>query len=107
LRSDVTQSGPAITSLNPSSYTAPTSASLTVFPLTLTVNGSGFQSNSVVRANGSNLVTNIVSAVQLRAQLSAAFLNTQSNVVISVLNPSGNTLRQRRHLAHQRSQRDT
>ena len=88
----ITQSGPSITSLNPPSYTAPTSASLTVSPLTLTVNGSGFQSNSVVRANGSNLVTNFVSAVQLRAQLSAAFLNTQNNVVISVLNPSGNSL---------------
>ncbi|HKQ72567.1 MAG TPA: kelch repeat-containing protein [Blastocatellia bacterium] len=88
----VTQSGPSITSLNPSSYAAPTSASLSVSALTLTVNGAGFQSNSVVRANGSNLVTNFVSANQLRAQLGAAFLNTQSNILISVLNPSGNTL---------------
>src|SRR5262249_39648104 len=88
----ITQSGPAITSLSPSSYTAPTSASFTVSGLTLTVNGSGFQSNSVVRANGLNLVTSFVSATQLRAQLGATFLNTQSNVAISVLNPSGNTL---------------
>ncbi|MGH9937024.1 MAG: Kelch repeat-containing protein, partial [Blastocatellia bacterium] len=80
--------GLVINSISPPSYTAPTSSVTVVPPLTLTINGSGFQSNSVVRANSSFLTTTFVSGSQLRAQLGSAFLNTQSNVVISVLNPS-------------------
>src|SRR5262249_35865993 len=88
----ITQSGPVIASLSPSGYATPISTSLVVPPLTLTINGSGFESGSVARANGLNLITTFISVNQLRAQLDSAFLNTQSNVVITVLNSSNNTL---------------
>ncbi|MFL6350482.1 MAG: beta strand repeat-containing protein [Bryobacteraceae bacterium] len=96
---------PVITSLNPASVAAGGPA------FTLTVNGSGFGSDAVVRWNGSALATTFVDATQLTAPVPANLivfagvaqitvlsggvtsnnLNFTVNPVISSLNPSSAT----------------
>jgi FG-GAP-like repeat/Abnormal spindle-like microcephaly-assoc'd, ASPM-SPD-2-Hydin len=55
---------------------------------TLTVNGTGFVSNSVISWNGSALATQFVSRSQLMATVPAAYIATASTTSISVANPA-------------------
>src|SRR5262249_45136981 len=55
---------------------------------TLTVNGSGFVSSSVVQVNGSARPTTFVSATQLTAQVSNNDILTLGQRSITVFNPS-------------------
>ena len=72
---------PVLSSLSPASATAGTAA------LTLTVNGSGFVSSSVVHWNGSARNTTFVGATQLGAAISAADLATAGSFAVSVVTP--------------------
>jgi hypothetical protein len=54
---------------------------------TLTVNGSGFVSNSVVQRNGAARTTNFVSATQLTATITAADLASAGAAQVTVYNP--------------------
>ena len=73
---------PALTSISPSGATAgaPT--------FTLTVNGTGFVSASVVSWNGNALATTYVSATQLTASVPASELVSAQSVSITVTNPA-------------------
>ena len=71
--------GPAITSLSPPSTTAGGAG------FTLMVNGSGFDSGSVVQWNGSPLSTTFVNANQLTAPVSAALIATAASVPVTVV----------------------
>src|SRR5690242_14064408 len=73
---------PAITTLSPSSATAGGSA------FTLTVNGSGFVSSSVVSWNGSNLTIKVVSSTQLTASVPAADIAAAGTAPVQVTNPA-------------------
>jgi hypothetical protein len=73
---------PSITSLNPSSATAGGPA------FTLTVNGSGFISSSVVNFNGSARTTTFVSATQIKASILASDIATSGTANVTVTNPS-------------------
>ena len=73
---------PSITSLNPSSATAGGPA------FTLTVNGSGFISSSVVNFNGSARTTTFVSATQIKASILASDIATSGTGNVTVTNPS-------------------
>jgi hypothetical protein len=74
---------PAISSLSPASVPAGSPA------ITLTVNGTGFVSTSVVQWNGSPRSTTFVSATQLSAAISAYDLATAgSATVITVVSPA-------------------
>jgi subtilisin len=73
---------PVLSSLTPSSVLAGTSS------LTLSVNGTGFVSSSVVRWNGANRPTTFVSATQLQAAISAADLAAVGSAQVSVFSPS-------------------
>lgn len=73
---------PTTTSITPSSVTAGGSA------FTLTVNGTNFNTQSVVRFNGSNRTTTFVSATQLQASITAADIATAGTASITVFNPS-------------------
>jgi hypothetical protein len=64
--------GAAIAKVTPNFISAGTAG------VTLTVNGVGFQSNSVLNWNGAALATTVVSAQQLTAQVSAGLLATAS-----------------------------
>src|SRR5258708_31591857 len=55
---------------------------------TLTVNGTGFVSGSVVNWNGSPRTTTFVSSSQLTASISAADVATANTTVVTVANPS-------------------
>ena len=55
---------------------------------TLTVNGTGFVSNSVVNWNGSALATQFVSGSQLTAIVPAADIATASTGWVTVVNPA-------------------
>ena len=55
---------------------------------TLTVNGTGFVSNSVVNWNGSALATQFVSGSQLTAIVPAADVATASTAWVTVVNPA-------------------
>ena len=76
---------PAITTLSPSSVPAGSPA------FTLTVNGTGFATTSVVRWNGAPRSTTFVSATQLRAAIAAADVASvaQSSVTVSTPAPGG------------------
>jgi len=78
----VTNPVPAITSLSPTGATAGSGT------LTLTVNGSGFLSSSVVNFNGNPLTTQFVSATQLTASIPAGDLTTVGKPPITVVNPA-------------------
>ena len=80
----VTLPVPTITSLSPST----TAAGSTGF--TLTVNGTGFLSGSVVNFNGTALTTTFVSATQLTAAVPAAAVATTGSYPVTVANPSAN-----------------
>jgi hypothetical protein len=73
---------PAITSLSPTSATAGTAA------FTLTVNGTGFLSGSVVKWNGANRTTTFVSATQLQAAITAADIAAAATAQATVFNPA-------------------
>jgi hypothetical protein len=83
---DVAQSPvPAIGSLSPVSAPAASPA------FTLTVNGTGFVTNSVVLWNGAQRATTFVSATQLRAAIDAADVASvgQASVTVSTPAPGG------------------
>lgn len=78
---------PAISSLSPVSATVGGAA------FTLTVNGSNFIANSVVKWNGAALTTSYVSATQVTAQVPASDIATGGSASITVTNstPGGGT----------------
>src|SRR5271169_6147222 len=55
---------------------------------TLTVNGTGFVSSSVVNWNGNALATQFVSGSQLTATVPAADIATASTASVTVVNPA-------------------
>ncbi|HEX2440675.1 MAG TPA: hypothetical protein VHT71_20350 [Methylomirabilota bacterium] len=57
-------------------------------PFTLTVNGSGFASSSVVRWNGSDRATTFVSGGQLTAAITSADLTTAGSFPVTVYTPA-------------------
>ena len=71
---------PAVTRLSPQSVPQGTSA-------TITVNGSGFEANSVVLWNGQPRTTTFVSSTSLQVTLTAADLQSYGTGQISVNNP--------------------
>jgi hypothetical protein len=73
---------PTLTSLLPTGTTVNSGA------FTLTVNGTGFVSNSVVNFNGAAKVTTFVSATQLTAAILATDINTISTPPVTVTNPT-------------------
>jgi hypothetical protein len=73
---------PAITSLSPAS------ASVGGAGFNLTVNGSGFVANSVIRWNGVNRATTFLSATQVRATIAAADVATIGTAQVTVFNPA-------------------
>ncbi|SHI91508.1 hypothetical protein SAMN02745146_1901 [Hymenobacter daecheongensis DSM 21074] len=78
---------PAITSLSPNTAVAGSAA------FTLTVNGTGFITGSVVNFNGAALVTTFVSATQLTAAVPATAVATAGTYNVTVTNaaPGGGT----------------
>ena len=73
---------PTETSLSPTSATAGGAA------FTLTVNGTGFVSTSVVKFNGAAKPTTFVGATQLTAAITAADIVTAGTATVTVSNPS-------------------
>jgi len=73
---------PALTSINPDNKLVNSAA------FTLTVNGSGFISSSVVRWNGQNRTTTFVSATQLTASIPASDLTSAGAAQVTVFNPA-------------------
>lgn len=71
---------PTLVSLSPFSRIANSGA------FTLTVNGSNFASNSIVRWNGSNRTTTYVSPTQLTASIPASDLTTSGTADVTVIN---------------------
>jgi hypothetical protein len=78
----VNNPAPTVTSLSPSSATAGGAA------FTLTVNGTGFVSTSVVKFNGAAKTTTFVSATQLTAAITAADIATAGTATVTVTNPA-------------------
>jgi hypothetical protein len=76
---------PTETSLSPTSATAGGAA------FTLTVNGTGFVSTSVVKFNGAAKTTTFASATQLTAAITAADIATAGTVSVTVSSPSSGT----------------
>jgi uncharacterized protein (TIGR03437 family) len=74
---------PGLTSLSPSTAVAGAGA------FTMTVNGSGFVSGSVVQWNGAALTTTFVSATQLTAAVPASDIASIGVEQVSVINPGG------------------
>jgi hypothetical protein len=74
-------SPPTVTSLNPNTATAGGPA------FTLTVNGSGFASGSVVQWNGTPLSTTFVGAAQLTASVPANLIATAGSAQATVVAP--------------------
>src|SRR6202008_1742209 len=72
---------PTETSISPTSATAGGAA------FTLTVNGTGFVSTSVVKFNGAAKTTTFVSATQLSAAITAADIATAGTATVIVTNP--------------------
>jgi len=72
---------PGVTSLVPSSATVGGAA------FTLTVNGDGFDSSSVVEWNGASLSTTFVNATEVTAQVPASDLQTAGYIPVTVANP--------------------
>jgi hypothetical protein len=73
---------PAVSTLSPASVVAGSAG------LTLTVNGSGFVTSSVVRWNGASRTTTFVSATQLRANIAVSDLVTAGSAAVSVFTPA-------------------
>jgi hypothetical protein len=55
---------------------------------TLTINGTGFATTTVVMWNGSTRITSFISSRQLQAQISAADVATPGTASVSVMNPA-------------------
>lgn len=72
---------PTLSSLSPASLTAGGAA------FTLTVNGSGFVSGSVIRWNGSDRSTTFVSPAKLTALMAANDIATSGTAAVTVFNP--------------------
>jgi len=72
---------PAVTSLSPSNVTAGYAG------FTLTVNGTGFVSTSVVRWNGNDRTTNFVNATLLAATITSTDIATPAFAQVTVFNP--------------------
>jgi subtilisin family serine protease len=79
---DVKNPLPSVTSLSPGSTS-------TVADFTLTVNGSNFVSDSVVRWNGSDRPTTFVNGGQLTAQISAADVSVVGTATVTVFTFAG------------------
>jgi uncharacterized protein (TIGR03437 family) len=73
---------PTLTSLNPANANAGGAA------FTLTVNGTNFVNNSVVRWNGADRATNFVSVTQLAAQISAADIANPGTATVTIFTPA-------------------
>ncbi len=73
---------PTISSLSPTSKVAGSAA------FTLTVNGTNYVSNSVVRYGGSNRTTTFVNATQLTAQITAADIAIAGTFPVTVFTPA-------------------
>lgn len=73
---------PTIASLSPSTAFAGSGA------LTLTVNGAGFTSASVVRWNGADRPTTLVGSTQLRAAITASDVASTGTAQVSVFSPA-------------------
>ena len=73
---------PVLSSLSPSKVGVGTSV------FTLTVNGSGVVSGSVVRWNGADRATNFVSSTQLTATIFASDVASAATVNVTVFNPA-------------------
>jgi len=73
---------PALTTLSPSTKTAGGAT------FTLTVNGSNFVGNSVVRWDGSDRTTTFVSAAQVTASIPAGDIAAASTANVTVFNPA-------------------
>jgi len=73
---------PTVISLSPASATAGGAA------FTLTVNGTGFVSPSVVKFNGAAQTTTFISTTQLTAAITAADIATAGTATVAVTNPS-------------------
>jgi len=74
---------PSITGLSQSSTTAGTSS------LTLTVTGTGFDTQSTVLWNGTSLQTTYVNATELTAMVGSTLLATPGNATITIGEPGG------------------
>jgi phage terminase Nu1 subunit (DNA packaging protein) len=74
-------SSPALTSLSPARVTGGGAG------FTLTLIGSNFVTNSVVRWNGVNKTTTYVSSTELRAAILAADIASGGNIQVTVANP--------------------
>ncbi|MCG8349146.1 MAG: hypothetical protein MI924_15355, partial [Chloroflexales bacterium] len=79
---NVTNAVPTISSLNPSSIVAGSGA------FTLTVNGTGFANNSVVRWNGITQTTTFVSSTQVQAAIAATAIASPGSASVTVFNPA-------------------
>jgi hypothetical protein len=73
---------PVATSLNPASVAAGSGA------FNLTVLGSGFVAGSVVRWNGADRATTLISSGELRAAITATDVSTAGTANVAVLNPT-------------------
>jgi hypothetical protein len=73
---------PVITAINPATVTAGGAQ------FTLTVTGSNFVQNSVVRFNGQNRATTFVSATEIRATITAGDIINGGMAAITVFNPA-------------------
>jgi outer membrane protein assembly factor BamB len=89
---DATRSGTAIETVNNPlpvlNSITPTQLDAGTGITTLTVNGSGFNPQSVIRLNGTALTTNFISSTQLTASLSAAELSTAGDFPVTVATPA-------------------
>jgi subtilisin len=74
--------GPSIASLAPASMPAGNPG------FTLTVNGTGFVSSSVVKWNGAARTTTFVSATQVRAAIDASDISTVGQASVTVVSPA-------------------
>lgn len=72
---------PTITSISPDS-------AFTGAALTLTVNGTGFGSSSVVRWNGADRPTTFVSSTRITATIAATDVPSPATVTVTVVNPA-------------------
>ncbi len=78
----ITNPAPTTTSISPTSILAGSSG------FTLTVNGTGFVSTSVVQWNGAARLTTFVSSIQLRASILAADVAAEGTAAVTVMNPA-------------------
>jgi hypothetical protein len=82
------QAGAAVPVIN---LLSPQSANSGGTAFQLTVNGSGFAANSVVRWNGSSRTTTFVNSTQIRANITAADIAAAGAAMVTVFNPTTST----------------